>query len=184
MKLSISLIIVLFILSACGGLYSGKVAALYWSRTYMVENWQQNEHEDWDMPSEAEFVAKTSRAHGKHVCGGHYVSSKVNGKNVSTYVTDYCTTYDDWYTYKIWEWTQVRTIVADGDFTIQPHWPDDYTLASSERLGGQAEQYNVIAVVEGAQYIISIPLSKWSELSIGTNVQVRFNGFGHASGVE
>lgn len=74
-----------------------QVSGRSWQRNQYIERWQENVHEGWDVPTGGVVIDQERKKRGSYECGD------------ST-----CYRYDDWYTYKIWEWTETHFIYTKG----------------------------------------------------------------------
>lgn len=172
MKRILIAVIAAVFLSSCG-MQPGNVAALYWVRNINIEHWQENTHEGWSIPATGVEISHTRKAHGSYPCGSKldYVDSK--GK--SHYSTRYCTNYDDWYTYRIWEWTPSRNLHTADNSEVTPYWQDDYIIGENERTGLKTEEYHVIVHTAGDTCDATTSQAIWSSLEIGESVRTNCN---------
>lgn len=145
-----------------------------WARTIEVERWQENQHEGWDVPSGGVVVSSERRkkSENRYKCG-----TDLNGND------RYCTSnvYDDWYVYRIWEWTFNRRFEATGSYQTAPAWPEtpgvrDSDPLNPERLGKRHEIYHVVFVAKGGRVLQSdISRAEWDRLNEEQTYTVKTN---------
>lgn len=152
-----------------------RVTAKQWERGIAVDRWQENTREGWDVPPGGVVVA-TDRRHRdteRYQCG---TDSNGDPRWCSRDIDD------DWYTYRIWEWTRVREFVARGE--TDPRWPDASDITSSdlvnpERLGARRETYTTWLVAgDGKSYQATTDQATWDALGIETTHRLKTNRAG------
>lgn len=157
-----------------------RVTAQQWERGIAVERWQENTREGWDVPPGGVVVGTDRRARStdRYQCG---TDSEGDPRWCSR------TVYDDWYTFRVWEWTRVREFVASG--STDPYWPDASDIASTdpmnpERLGAWHDRYTTWLISrDGVSYQVTTSLAVWETLAIETTHRLKVNRAGTVLGV-
>lgn len=171
----------------------GRVAAVEWTRTIVIEGLAPVEHNDFreDIPQgvavgecrqELHHVQDSPTDNSREVCGTPYTVD--TGTGVGEVVQD-CQyeVYADYCTYTVDEWQQVDVATMTGtDFT--PLWPQP-SLTVDQRLGEQEEQYEVVFQGDGERYTYTTSsLDRFTQFTIGSEWVLQVNQLGGVVSVE
>jgi len=165
-------LILLIVLIVCFFPYQveAEVTSRIWISDVAVERWQENTHEDWDVPQGGVIVKSEQRIRTD------LLDNSNNFKN------------DTWYTYTIWEWTTVRHIVATG--ADSPHWGNmtdihDQDKVNPERFGAKSATFKTeFKGSDGKEYNWTGLQLMWEQLEVGTKVRLTVNSIGSLYAVE
>lgn len=159
-----------------------KVVSRSWERTIYVERWQENQHEGWDVPQGGVIISseRRYRRSEEYQCG---TTTTRNSDGTTTSSPKYCSRsiYDDWYTYRIWEWTEVRAFRKAG--VASPVWPDASDIADTnptnpERLGRRVETYTTVLATKDTSYTYTGSETQWEALPVGARCRLKTNRAG------
>ena len=111
-------------------------------------------------------------------CNGH----DTGGRHWTT-DTCYKAVYDDWYFYRLWEWTHTRDFVAAGGKQDELAWPDasdidDKNPHNPERLGLRVSHDEAELRDKDQTVTIDITDSLYGEMSAGDQIILVRNFWG------
>jgi hypothetical protein len=183
-------VMVLLLVGCATSQTNATVQALRWQRTIWVERWQENTREGWDIPQGGTEIDSDRRQRGseRYTCGTETYTER--GKIKTR--TKWCSrpTYDTWYTFTIWEWTHVRDVVAHGDHTSEPHYPEnrakdinDTDPTNPERLGMRYAVNQAVMRDSSGEYPIDITDQLLFQLRPGDHLIIEKNLLGQPTGL-
>lgn len=172
-----------------------------WSRSIAVEQYSAQRGEDWcsSKPSDAYSVTSSREVRDyKQVADGQSCSTSNVDKGDGSYSKQTtCTTkyksvpvYDNKCYYTINRWEHARSLVSNGDHSVEPHWSSVGRLTTSalnvlgnERLGSKSERYTVQfknKKKESDSWTCSFNQNTWNQYTLGSHFKVKVNMFGAA----
>lgn len=164
-----------------------------WERSVLIEQFGPVERKDWrdEIPGDGqiltcsqEFRYESSEPVGgaQEVCGTPYTVDE--GSGFGQVIQD-CTyrVFNDYCTYRIEDWSTLRTISLDGENNT-PTWPEG-NLTQEMRVGERVESFRILFDVDGKTLAFNTSdLSTYEQATIGSQWNLTVNAMGGIVAIE